>query len=204
MNEAFARNQIVEFGKSLFDRQLTGGSTGNISVRVGDRVLMTPTGSIMGSLDGDRLSVFDSAGSHVDGDRPTKESVLHLAVYNARPDANAIVHLHSPYSVAVSCLNGIDTQDMLPPITAYYVTRVGKLPVVPFYPPGDADLAAAVGEQAKSHHAIMLAHHGPVVAGKDLPTAVDAIEELEQTARLYLLLEGREFRTLTSDEVDRL
>lgn len=204
MNESLARTQIVEFGKSLFDRQLTGGSTGNISSRVGDRILMTPTGSIMGSLDGDRLSVFDSSGNHVDGDRPTKESVLHVAVYNARPDANAIVHLHSPYSVAVSCLEGIDPENMLPPITAYYVMRVGKLPVVPFYPPGDEGLAAAVGKKARDHHAIMLAHHGPVVAGKDLPTAVDSIEELEQTAKLYLLLEGRQFRTLTPDDISRL
>ncbi len=204
MNDSLARTQIVEFGKSLFDRQLTGGSTGNISVKIGDRVLMTPTGSSMGTLDGDRLSVITEEGEHVGGDRPTKESVLHLAVYNARPDASAIVHLHSPYSVAVSCLDGIDTDNMLPPVTAYYVMRVGKLPVVPFFPPGATDLADAVGEQAKDHHAIMLAHHGPVVAGKDLPSAVDAIEELEQTARLYLLLEGKNYNTLTADQVAQL
>ena len=204
MNEDQARKQIVDFGKSIFDRQLTGGSTGNISIQLEDRVLMTPTGSSMGTLDGDRLSVMDTSGAHLDGDRPTKESVLHLAVYQSRPDATAVVHLHSPYAVAVSCLADLDHDDMLPPITAYYVMRVGKLPVVPFYPPGDAGLAGAVGELAREHHAVMLAHHGPVVAGKDLPAAVDSIEELEQTARLYLLLKDQRFHTLTDEQITQL
>ncbi|MCH7642433.1 MAG: aldolase [Chloroflexi bacterium] len=198
------RSQIVEFGKSVFDRGLTGGSTGNISVRTGDRFLMTPTGSSLGRLDADRLTLLDAAGNHLDGDSPTKESVLHLAMYGRRPDAQAVIHLHSTHAVAVSCLDDIDPADVLPPITAYYVMRVGVLPLVPFYPPGDGGLAHAVGRLAAEHHAVLLAHHGPVVAANSLAAAVDAVEELEETARLYLLLRGHGYNTLTDDQVRQL
>ncbi len=200
-NDAEIRRQIVEYGKSIFDRGLTGGSTGNISVRTDSGFLMTPTGSSMGRLDPDRLCEFDSNGAHVGGDAPTKESVLHLAVYAQRPDAQAVVHLHSTHSVAVSCLEEIDPKNVLPPITAYYVMRVGTLPLVPFYPPGDKELANAVGALARDHHSILLAHHGLVVAGKSLASAVDAVEELEETAKLYLMLRNTEYRTLTDAQV---
>lgn len=195
------RSQIVEIGRSIFDRGLTGGSTGNISVRVGERFLMTPTGSSLGRLDAGRLCVLDAAGNHLEGDPPTKESVLHLAMYEKRPDAQAVIHLHSTHAVAVSCLDDIDPTDVLPPITAYYVMRVGRLPLVPFYPPGDVDLAQAVGRLAAEHHAVLLAHHGPVVAGGSLSAGADAVEELEETARLYLLLRGHSYRTLTDEQV---
>lgn len=203
MNETEARQQIVEYGRSMFDRKLTGGSTGNISMRIGAQFLMTPTGSNLGNLLADRLSLLDAEGNHVSGDRPTKESVLHMAMYSERPDANAIVHLHSTHAVAVSCLASIDANNVLPPITAYYVMRVGKLPLVPFYAPGATDLAEAVRALSAAHHAVLLAHHGPVVAGATLPAAVDAVEELEETARLFLMLRGQDFRVLNDEQVKR-
>lgn len=201
LSSAEARQQIVEYGRSIFDRGLTGGSTGNISVRTDDGFLMTPTGSSMGRLDAGRLCELDRHGNHVGGDRPTKESVLHLAVYEKRPDAQAVVHLHSTHAVAVSCLDEVNPADVLPPITAYYIMRVGTLPLVPFYPPGDESLAKAVGALAEDHHSILLAHHGPVVAGSSLAVAVDAVEELEETAKLYMMLRNTEYKTLTTKQI---
>lgn len=201
MNEAKAREFIAEMGRSMFERRLTFGSSGNISMRIDDGWLMTPTGSSLGRLDPARLSKLDDNGKLVDGDDPTKESFLHLAMYRERAKAGAVVHLHSTHSVAVSCLDGIDHDDVLPPITAYYVMRVGKLPLVPYYAPGDKALGEAVGRMAAKHNAVLLANHGPVVAGTSLQSAVDAIEELEETARLYLLLHGRPTRYLDENQI---
>ena len=204
MNEADARELIVEMGRSMFERRLTFGSSGNISMRIDDGWLMTPTGSSLGRLDPARLSKLDDTGKLTGGDEPTKESFLHLAMYRERAKAGAVVHLHSTHSVAVSCLDGIDHDDVLPPITAYYVMRVGKLPLIPYYAPGDKALGEAVGKMAAKHNAVLLANHGPVVAGSSLPAAVDAIEELEETARLYLLLHGRPTRFLNRDQITDL
>ena len=196
-----ARDSLVAFGKSMFERRLTFGSSGNISVKTGDGWLMSPTNVSLGALDPARLSRLDASGKHVAGDAPTKESFLHLAMYRERASAGAVVHLHSTHSVAVSCLDGIDPEDVLPPITAYYVMRVGKLPLIPYYAPGDPTLGEAVGKVAAKHSAVLLANHGPVVAGSSLSAAVNAIEELEETARLYLLLHGRPTRYLTPEQV---
>jgi len=196
-----AREQLAATGKSMFERRLTFGSSGNISVKSGDGWLMSPTNVSLGALDPARLSQLDSLGKHTAGDAPTKESFLHLAMYRERASAGAVVHLHSTHSVAVSCLDGIDPEDVLPPITAYYVMRVGKLPLIPYYAPGDPTLADAVGRLAAKHSAVLLANHGPVVAGSSLSAAVNAIEELEETARLYLLLHGRPTRYLTPEQV---
>ncbi|HJT12277.1 MAG TPA: 3-oxo-tetronate 4-phosphate decarboxylase [Dongiaceae bacterium] len=196
-----ARDQLVATGKSMFERRLTFGSSGNLSVRTGDGWLMSPTNVSLGALDPARLSKLDSTGKHVGGDAPTKESFLHLAMYRERSSAGAVVHLHSTHSVAVSCLDDIDPEDVLPPITAYYVMRVGKLPLIPYYAPGDPTLGEAVGKVAAKHSAVLLANHGPVVAGSSLSAAVNAIEELEETARLYLLLHGRPTRYLTPEQV---
>lgn len=204
-SESKLRDEICAAGASLFNRGLTHGSTGNISTRLEDGGwLMTPTGSSLGTLDPSRLSKLDATGSLISGDPPTKEAFLHATMYAERPTAGAVVHLHSTYSVAVSCLDGIDHGDCLPPITAYYVMRVGTLPLVPYYPPGDKDLAEAVGRLAGRHHAVLLANHGPVVAGTGLSAATDAVEELEETARLYLILHGRPIRTLTDSQVVEL
>lgn len=201
MNEAQAREAICEVGRSIYDRGLTHGATGNISVRLDDGWLMTPTGSTLGRLDPARLARLDDAGNHVAGDKPTKETFLHRAVYDERPGTGAVVHLHSTHSVAVSVLADVDPADVLPPITAYYVMRVGSLPLVPFYRPGDPALGEAIREYASGHHAMLLANHGPVVAGSSLSAAVDATEELEETAKLYLLLQGHRIRPLTPAQV---
>lgn len=205
MSETRLREELCRTGASLFNRGLTHGSTGNISIRLPDGGwLMTPTGSSLGTLDPARLSRLDAGGRHVGGDKPTKEAFLHTTMYAERPAAGAVVHLHSTYSVALSCIDGIDPCDCLPPITAYSVMRVGTLPLVPYYPPGDDTLAHAVGKLAGRHHAVLLANHGPVVAGSTLAAASDAIEELEETARLVLLLRGEKLRLLTSDQVAEL
>jgi len=202
--ETRLREEICWFGKSLYDRGLTPGSSGNISARVDDGWLMTPTNACLGRLDPAALSKVDAKGNSISGDKPTKESFLHLSMYAERPSAGAIVHLHSTHSVAVSVLADTDPENPIPPITAYYVMKIGKLALLPYYAPGDLTLANAVREVAGRHHAVLLANHGPVVAGKDLPTAVYAIEELEETARLYLMLRGERLRLLTPDQVAEL
>ena len=203
--DARLRELIVATGASLFNRGLTHGSTGNISVALADGGwLMTPTGSSLGTLDPARLSKLDATGRHLDGDKPTKEAFLHTTMYGARPGSGAVVHLHSTHSVAVSCIDGIDHANCLPPITAYYAMRIGRLPLVPYYPPGDETLAEAVGALAGKHHAVLLANHGPVVAGTTLAAAQDAIEELEETAKLFLLLRGERVRALTDEQVAEL
>lgn len=201
---AKAREAICRLGRSFFHRGLTFGSSGNISVRVEGGFLMTPTGVALDALDPARLAHLDEAGRLLDGDPPTKENALHRVMYEERRSAAAVVHLHSTYSVAVSCLADRDATDVLPPITAYYVMRVGHLPLVPYFPPGDTGLAEAVRGFARGHRAVLLANHGPVVAGVSLAAAAAAIEELEETAKLHLLLRGEHVRTLSSAEVAEL
>jgi len=204
MNEAKLRDEICIHGKSMFDRGLTPGSSGNISARVDDGWLMTPTNSCLGRLDPATISKVDTKGNLVSGGKPTKEAFLHLSVYEQRPSAGAIVHLHSTHSVAVSCLSDTDPKQPIPPITAYYVMKIGNLVLLPYYPPGDMTLANAVREVAGKHHAILLANHGPVVAGKDLEAAVYATEELEETAKLYLMLRGHRLKMLSPEQVAEL
>ncbi|MEZ5848672.1 MAG: aldolase [Geminicoccaceae bacterium] len=204
MSESRARDEIARIGRSIFERGLTMGSSGNISVRVEDGWLMTPTGATLGTLDPARISKLDEAGKHIGGDKPTKETFLHIGMYRHRKDARAVVHLHSTHSVAVSCLEGIDADNVIPPITAYYVMRVGMLPLVPYYRPGDPALGPAVEKLAGRHHAVLLANHGPVVAGTSLDNATFAMEELEETAKLYLLLHGRAIRPLNDEQVAEL
>ena len=197
MNEARQREEICAIAKSLFERGLTHGSTGNISARCDDGWLLTPTGSNLGSLDPARLSKLDWSGKLLAGDPPSKENFLHLAMYHERANSGAVIHLHSTHSVAVSVLEGVNAEDVLPPLTAYYVMRIGTLPLIPYYAPGDMKLADAVRAMASRHHAVLLANHGPVVAGTSLMAASDAIEELEATAKLHLLLQGQKTRPLT-------
>ena len=205
MSEDALRDRIAAVGRSLYDRGLTHGSTGNLSVRLADgRWLVTPTGASFGSLDPARISLLDADGNRLAGDPPSKETFLHRAMYRARPRATAVVHLHSVHSVAVSVLADVDPADVLPPLTAYYVMRIGSLPLVPYHPPGDPALADAVAGYAGRHHAVLLANHGPVVAGSSLDAATDAVEELEATARLFLTLGDRACRCLGCDEVATL
>lgn len=201
MRETQHRDEIARLARSLFDRGLTPGASGNISVRLEDGWLMTPTGTSMGNIDPARISKLDLNGALLSGDKPTKESFLHTAMYAKRPNASAIVHLHSGHAVAVSCMHDVDPKNVLPPLTAYYVMKIGVLPLVPYFAPGDINLAKAVGEMASDHHAVLLANHGPVVAGASLEDAVYAVEELEETARLYLALQGMRTRPLTEEQV---
>jgi ribulose-5-phosphate 4-epimerase/fuculose-1-phosphate aldolase len=201
MQEHQLRDQLCALGKSIFDRGLTHGSTGNISVRCADGWLLTPTGSNLGQLDPARLSKLDWNGKLISGNQPSKEAFLHLAMYQERASNGAVVHLHATHSVAVSVLEDLDPEDLLPPLTAYYVMRIGRLPLVPYYAPGDMQLAEAVRGYAGRHHAMLLANHGPVVGGSSLSAAADAIEELEATAKLYLMLQGRPIRPLTDAQV---
>lgn len=203
MRETDLREQICLLAKSLFDRGLTHGSTGNISARTEDGgLLVSPTGTSFGRLDPGRLSRFDGQGRHVSGDLPTKEMPLHSAFYDTRSSANAVVHLHSCHSVALSMIPGMDEDDFLPHLTPYAIMQLGQVKMLPFFLPGDPAMGQAVRGLAGKRSAVMLAHHGPVVAGNDVEAACNAIEELEQTARLALLLRGTDARLLSSDQVN--
>ncbi len=203
--EAKLREQICLLAKSIFDRGLTGGSTGNISARTADGgLLVSPTGTSFGRLDPARLSRFDADGTLIGGDSPTKEMPLHSAFYDTRSSAGAVVHLHSCHSVALSMLPDVDPDNFLPPLTPYAVMKLGKVKLLPFFLPGDPAMGEAVRGLAGKRSAVMLANHGPVVAGKDVEAACNAVEELEDTARLALLTRGMNPRMLTPDQVGRL
>lgn len=199
-----AAEDITRLGASIFARGLTPGRTGNLSCRIGDEIVVTPTGASLGSLDPHQLAIIDLQGRPMTGSRPTKEAVMHAALYRARPTARAVVHLHSTHAVAVSCLAGIDERSALPPLTAYFAMRVGRLPLLPYFAPGDSALSIAVEEMARSHHAMLLANHGSVVAADDLDSAADAAEEIEETARLWLMLRDQPTRPLTSAQLTAL
>ncbi|MER7350612.1 class II aldolase/adducin family protein [Streptomyces aurantiacus] len=195
-----ARAAVVTSARALAARALVHGRTGNVSLRTGDgSVLITPTGADLATVLPQDLSVIDADGAHLDGPPPSKEAFLHAAVLRARPDARAVVHTHSTHAAAVSCLDGLDADDALPALTAYYAMRVGRLPLLPYFAPGDAQLADVAEEKARTHAALLLRHHGPVVAAPGLDAALDAVEELEQTARIFLLLRGTDHTPLTED-----
>ncbi|MFC3166761.1 3-oxo-tetronate 4-phosphate decarboxylase [Paracoccus fontiphilus] len=205
MSDARLRERICLLAKSLFDRGLTHGSTGNISARTEDGgLLVSPTGTSFGRLDPARLSRFDPAGHHVGGDKPTKEMPLHSAFYDTRNRTAAVVHLHSCHSVAWSVLPDADADDFLPPITPYAFMQLGRVKLLPYFRPGDPAIGDAVRGLAGKRSAVMLANHGPVVAGLDLDAACNAVEELEATARLALLLRGTTPNMLTPGQVAEL
>lgn len=204
MNESALRQQLAALARSLFDRGYSPGSSGNISARLADGFLVTPTDSCLGRLDPDRISRLDTEGRHIGGDKPSKEVFLHLAMYRQRPGDSAVVHLHSAHCVAVACLADVNPDDALPPLTPYYIMRLGHCPVVPYFPPGDPALGEAVARVAPTTNALLLANHGPVVSAKDLESAVYAAEELDETARLFLLLRGQPTRALTAAQVTEL
>ena len=204
-SEAKLREQICLLAKSMFDRGLTGGSTGNISARTEDGgLLVSPTGTSFGRLDPGRLSQFDAHGTLIDGDKPTKEMPLHTAFYDTRSTAGAVVHLHSCHSVALSLMPDADEDNFLPPLTPYGIMKLGRVKLLPFFLPGDPAMGQAVRGLAGKRSAVMLANHGPVVAGKDIEAACNAIEELEDTARLAMLTRGMSPRGLSDADVQRL
>lgn len=205
MTETRQRELICTLAKSMFDRGLTGGSTGNISARTEDGgLLVSPTGTSFGRLDPARLSRFDSTGAFLDGDPPTKEMPLHSAFYDTRSSAGAVVHLHSCHAVALSLMPDVDADNFLPPLTPYAIMKLGKVQLLPFFRPGDPAMGQAVRGLAGKRSAVMLANHGPVVAGKDVEAACNAIEELEDTARLAMMMQGLHARQLTAAQVTDL
>ncbi|MEM6887907.1 MAG: aldolase [Pseudomonadota bacterium] len=203
--EADLRDQICLLAKSMFDRGLTGGSTGNISARTQDGgLLVSPTGTSFGRLDPGRLSRFDATGKLIDGDPPTKEMPLHQAFYDTRSAAGAVVHLHSCHAVAWSMMPDANEDDFLPPLTPYGIMKLGRVKLLPYYRPGDPAMGEAVRGLAGKRAAVMLANHGPVVAGRDVEAACNAIEELEDTARLAILMRGIPARMLSADQITDL
>ena len=199
------RELICVLAKSMFDRGLTGGSTGNISARTDDGgLLVSPTGTSFGRLDPARLARFDANGRFVDGDKPTKEMPLHSAFYDTRTITGAVVHLHSCHSVAWSMMPEVDPDNFLPPMTPYSIMKLGKVKLLPFFMPGDPAMGAAVRGLAGKRSAVMLANHGPVVAGTDVEAACNAIEELEDTAKLAMLMRGYEAKMLTAEQVNQV
>lgn len=205
MNETELRRLLCELAGSLFTRGFSVGSAGNISARLDDGYLMTPTNSCLGRLEPDRLSKLDLDFRHLSGDKPSKEVFMHRAFYQARSDAGAVVHLHSTQATAVACLPDVSPENPIPPLTPYFVMRVGRtMPIVPYYRPGDPGMEPAIHAAARDARAVLLANHGPVVSGKTLTDAVYAAEELEEAAKLFLMLRGGKPRLLTPAQVDDL
>lgn len=205
MSDIELREQMCLLAKSMFDRGLTGGSTGNISARAENGgLLVSPTGTSFGRLDPARLSHFDKNGNFISGDQPTKEMPLHRAFYDTRSTAGAVVHLHSCHAVAWSMMPEVDEDDFLPHLTPYAVMQLGKVKLLPFFMPGDSAMGDAIRGLAGKRSAVMLANHGPVVAGKDIEAACNAIEELEATAKLAILMRGFDAKGLDSSQVQSL
>lgn len=205
MSEAEIREAIAAHGRLLFGRGFSVGSAGNISVRLPDGFLITPTNSCLGRLDPGRISKLDREYRHVSGDKPSKEVFMHRAFLEARPEAGAVVHLHSTHATAIACLAAPGEPAPIPPLTPYFVMRIGRvLPVVPYYRPGDAAMEPAIAAAARDARAVLLANHGPVVSGRTLDDAVYAAEELEEAAKLALLLRGQGARELTVAQVEDL
>ncbi len=203
--EAKAREDITRFAKSIFDRGLTCGSSGNISMRLSDdTLLVTPTGSSMGFLDPAQISRLNAAGQLLSGDKPTKEVALHTAFYDTRAQTGAVVHLHPTHSVALSMLPDVDPDNVLPPLTPYTIMRLGKVKLLPFFMPGDPAMGEAVRGLAGKNSAVLLANHGPVVAGKTLDATVYAMEELEETAKLAILTRGLDVIGLSDAQVAKV
>jgi ribulose-5-phosphate 4-epimerase/fuculose-1-phosphate aldolase len=205
MDEPATRALLVELAASLFQRGFAVGSAGNISVRLDDGFLITPTNSSLGRLRAETISKLDTGFTPVSGAPPSKEVFMHRAFYRARPEAGAVVHLHSTMATAIACLAEPGTTAPIAPLTPYFVMRIGRaLPVVPYYRPGDAAMEPAIHAAATTARAVLLANHGPVVSAATLVDAVAAAEELEEAARLHLLLQAHAPRQLTAGQIDDL
>ena len=196
---AAARERIVALARHLSAIGLSPGSSGNLSVRVGEDVLVTPTGSSLSRVLPDELALVRADGTVAGDARPSKELPLHLAVLSERSDATAVVHLHSPYAVALACLE--EASPTLPALTPYQVMRLDDLPVAPYARPGSTDLADGVRRLAGRHPALLLANHGSLAAASTPEGAVDLAEEIEAAARVALLVRGLPHRPLTPAQV---
>ena len=198
------REQIARLSQSLFERGFAVGSAGNISAVVDDGILVTPTNSCLGFLDPGKISKVTREGRHLSGDSPSKEIFLHIAFYATRPQTGAVVHLHSTHATALSCLSDIDPDDCIPPLTPYVVMRVGPVKLIDYVRPGDEKMGDLIQALDGKYAAVLLANHGPVVTGKDVSSAVHAAEELEETAKLLVMLRGLPTRMLSDKNVAEL
>lgn len=201
-DEARLREEICIFARSLFERGLTPSSSGNISARLPEGGwLATPADAGLGLLDPARLTKLDAQGRVVEGGPPSREMPLHAALYDSRRGSKAVVHLHSTHAVAVTMLPEIDSRAVLPPMTPHFLMKCGSPALLPYYRPGDPAVAHAIRGLAGRYSSVLLANHGPVVAGDGLEATVDAMEELEETCKLYLLLRGLNPRCLSPNQV---
>lgn len=201
MDERELRQQMSALCASLFQRGFSVGTAGNVSAKIGDDILMTPTNSTLGVIDPERIAKLDAEGNHISGDKPTKEAFLHRAFYETRPQCGAVVHLHSTWATAISCIEDTDPDDCVPPLTPYVVMRVGQVKLVPYVKPGDPKAGDLIAGLEGAYAAVLLANHGPVVSGKDLFSAVCAAEELEETAKLLMITRGEKTRLLSDEAV---
>jgi len=192
---------LCEIGASFFQRGYAFGSTGNLSIRTPDGIWITPTGRSLRNLRPEELACIDGEGRPLNAAKPSKEYPFHLAAYRAAGQrAAAIVHLHAPHAVALSCLDNLDERQPLPVITPYYLMRVAPVAVVPYLLPGSQELGRAIGGAARAHDTILLRNHGLVCLGRGMEEAVDRTDELEETVRLYFLLRGEKLRELTAGQ----
>jgi ribulose-5-phosphate 4-epimerase/fuculose-1-phosphate aldolase len=198
--ERQARDAVVRVSHALYMRGLSPGTTGNISIRLSDgRMVVTPTSSSLGFLAASDLALVDADGTVAKGSaRPSKETALHQVFYE-RADIGAVVHLHSGWAVALSCLDQLP--DTLGRLTPYFVMKVGSLSLVPYSAPGGAEGSRLLHTHASGHHAALLANHGLIAAGATLLEACNVAEEIEQAARLWFALRSEQVRTLGEDEI---
>lgn len=195
--------ELVDIARSMFARGYSFGTAGNISIRHGDTIYATPTGSSFGTLTTEALAATDLRGNLLGKQVPTKEMPFHLAAYRARPKACAVVHLHSTYATALASMKDLNTANALPAITAYFAMRVPALPTVPYLPPGDAGLAIEVESLAAKTPAMLMRNHGSIAIGSTLQEAAALAEEIEETARLFFLL-GDRVQPLTPAQIAEL
>lgn len=209
LDENEARQHLVTLARSLFERGLTPGSSANMSIRVADGWIITPTNSCFGFLDAAALSKLDLNGRHVSGPKPSKEFILHRAMYDQRPNDRAIIHLHSTYATLVSCLDGVDESNVVTPLTPYLLMRLGRIALIPYYPPGDERLASALFDVADRHSGVLMANHGPIVSAETPDAAMFFMEELEESCKLMMLSQapvsaGLKIRRFSADQVAEL
>ena len=203
--ERVQRERMAAIGRSFFDRGLAAGSSGNMSLRLGGgAILATPTGSSFGLLTPESLSLLAPNGALLAGPKPTKEVFMHLACYAARPDAGAVVHLHSTYATAFSCLSGLNPEDAVPTLTPYGLMRYGRVALSPYRTPGSPLLGEDMSRLMEKHRAVLLANHGMVVTGKDITAAAYNAEELEESCRLHFILSGREVNPISPADQEEL
>lgn len=190
-NESALREEICRVGQSLFTRGYTVGTAGNISARLDDGWLITPTDACLGTLDPAKVAKVGRDGSWVSGDKPSKTLTLHRAVYDNNPGVHGVVHTHSTHLVALTLAGVWRPDDVLPPLTPYYVMKVGHIPLIPYHRPGDPAVAARVATLANDVRGVLLARLGPVVWEDSVSRAAHALEELEETAKLWMMLKDQ-------------